>query len=1736
MQTDIGCSYQIHLGGCQMNRSTSHFLVRVILLCTIFISSLPTYVALAGYQISEDDGQDNEGDLTVEVLSGSPLDEFPPEEAFMLLFSEPMQVESSNQPLTITPFLEGEITWGDDAKHLTFVPEGGFATDQNYTFSLDLNLTSRSGKQFHEPQTWAIHTLAGPRLTSRNPNNVYISDRFPIIQLTFDSIMDPNSVIEGIHVEPEIEMDFGWGGMDFFIRSLTELDPDDIYHFTLSQEAKDIHGLSLQSSYSWTYTLEPVIRSITYPTNEKRQWFIGVEFNYGVEWESLDGNLTIEPAIAGRWIQEKDDGTRIKFIPEGHFQSDVLYTIRFNGTLLDLRGSELPAPEPISFRSPSALRQTSPGQGDVGDPPHDIILNFDRPMDKYATEAALSFQPPLEGEFHWEDYGYEEDEDFSEETPLDISHDAKMGAAMIFVPNLDLFSWGTEYTGTLDVSAKDAEGNPILQEPYQWSFQIGAPEEAYDGCFGYYGANIQILDIDGPRAIQYELGMSELREIEFSLHPLTQAQFLERFETSADRKGWGNPPKIDLDGTEQIQRWTVQVQGIREDVGEVRLSYDIPAGFYILNLIDGRFDFIVDQLFVVLSKNTLVVKQADGQIVTWTTDIHGGPRQGVLVQIYDKEGEIIDRGHTDTIGVYRSHFSTDHTPYLVIAKDGNDLSLSGLDKNWGERKSYWEWRRIEDQDSIDYGIIIYTDRPIYRPGQSVFFKAIVRQDEDAIISMPYQDTPVSARIIDPRNNTVQSYELSTNNFGTVHGEFSLSDGAMIGDYMIEVESLGKLVTQEFKVQDYKKPDIQITLETDADEYVVGEDIQLSLEANYLFGESVREANVYIWTYDLIPSNWWYSGMGEENDQYVWTSGRKVHDGVLTIENGFLKHSIPAQIEDYDRPITYRSNLKQRIVAIETTIEDGSGQSISTYKIVKIFNTDVELQLDLGECFKHPDQSFIITASVSNISEDPLIAYPLQLTIMRYGSETREHDQEILNTDLITGDDGMASQITSLKETGVYKFELTGIDDNGNETYYRRWAYVYEGNDPWLSDLSEEIRILADKTTYSAGETAHLLIESTFDGEALLTVERGTTRRVKQLYLTSPVTNVDLEILESDQPNIFVSINAYKDEISTIAEMPPLGEYWFIQSLVESQLNQDTIELAVPPTSKALNIKITPDQDIFAPREEATFTIEVTDSWGNPVSAELSLALVDEAIFSLSEDLSVPLLDAFYAPRENGVQTYDSMGARRWIQTYQAGGGGGGGPDLPGTPRSDFPDTAAWIPALWTDSAGKAKITISLPDTLTTWRLTAKAVTTDTKVGEMEITILTKQNVVIRPLVPRGLTEGDLVTLSAVVQNYDESEREFDVLLMNTSLEILDPALQSTSIKPGEDEKVSWSVRADKPGEAVITIVADDGDIGDAVQVTIPVQQRSIPDLITESGDFQGQLSTTVRIPEENLSQSWVQIDLNRSIAGSLLTGLEYLTDFPYGCVEQTMSRALPNAMVARAFYQLGVGTKTELADLSEKINAGLQRLYGYQHLDGGWGWWHDDDSYAYETAWVVYGLAMTAEAGYEVDPNVIKRGVAWLEDNLDEMDDQLKSYALYSMAIAGYGDRSETNALASNMDGLDTFSIAALALALHELEEYETALRLVNALESTAVVGENAVHWPILHQNDTYRRRTMASEIRDTALALSAFVKITPNHAYESRIVRWLMDQRGSHGWGNTHQNSYAILALTDQLLASGYS
>lgn len=1569
-----------------------------------------------------------------------------------------------------------------------------------------------------------------PRVVDHQPRYSRLTERRPTVRFTFDRLMDHASVAAALRIEPIVPLDFRWEGdrergETIAIQPRRPLAPGAQFQLTLAQTATGAHGVPLRQAYRWTYRLADALAGTSWPTSSDRDVPITIRFNYPVDTTSVEQALDIEPNVEGdlRWNAAQ---TEVALHPKAPLPVQTDYTIRFDGQILDTNGDALPAPAPLHFTTPPPILAVTPRDGQTVHPATAVQVTFDRLMGHEATAGAFRISPEIAGTFEWRE------------------------TTLIFRPEQGYLEPSTHYTATIDTTASDPAGQPVLRRSYGWSFRTGALRDL--ATFGS-GPNAQVVDVDGRRAVQFQLFEAELASVRFELYRLNLEQFLDRYASGFRGVAGREDRPISTEGTSLMKSWTVDTtQGAsrRRRAQEVLIPNDVPPGFYILNLVAGHVN---DQLILILTRHAIAVKQAEGQIVAWVTDVNGGSAPNIEVSVYARDGQLLTQGRTDESGIFRTAVSRDPQPLIVVARAGDDITATGLSNEWlSPRGRWWGWWRPAPE-AHDYAAHIYTDRPIYRPGQTVFFKGILRQDDDAILSLPAAGTPVTARIRDARDNVVRTFELATNAFGTVHGEFQLAEGAMLGQYAVELELDGESHRQAFKVEDYRKPDYQVSVTTDpfapledrpsprsrtgAERYIVGDTITVDVESRYFFGEPVPNARLTVKRYALGPRYWW-----DERAEagYIWyRRSSKQEIQAVTDANGRYTFTLPAEMNNYGRSVAWRSSLEQSTWGIEVTVDDGSHQTVSGFTVVRVFNAAEKLRLDTGGYFKTPGRPFTVRAEAATITDEPVPDRALRLELRRYSRSTRNYTTVVQSADLTTDANGRAERPFTVEEPGYYQLRLSGPDTLGNEIHYNTWLYVFSDTGRWTRYRSDDLDIGADRETYAPGDIARLAIESSFSGPALLTFERGTVRREQLIQLTAPLTLVEVPIQPDDVPNIFVTVNAWQAQDTTLT-----GDTW--TSLADSRLLTASVELKVAVTGKRLNVTITPDKEHYAPREEATFTLSVTDEQGDPVSAELSLALVDEAIFNLSEELAGPVFDAFYQPRENIVRTYDAMALSRYLGDGLGGGGGGGG--TAANPRSDFPDTAAWLPVVHTDRAGEASVMLTLPDSLTSWRLTARATTAEeTQVGEASINIVTRQPIVVRPILPRSLTAGDQVELSAMVHNYTDAPRDVEVSIQihHSRFTIDAPITQTVRLKAGEQRIVGWSGTVDEAGDAEITVVADAlppavGGTergGDAVRLHLPVRPLAVPQVETQIGEFSGEFTTEIDLPEDALDLSSVKIELSRSVAGSLLTGLEYLTGYPYGCVEQTMSRALPNAVVGRAFHQLGVGNPTLQADLPALINAGLQKLYGYQHNDGGWGWWYDDSSHDYQTAWVVFGLTVTAEAGYEVDPQVIQRGAEWLKQHLAGMDIRTRAFALYSMAIAGYGDLGATRTLVTQLDDgvttLDTFSQAALALALHELGAEAEAREIVGVLAETAVATDGKVHWENADKDGKYYRKTMASDTRSTALALSAFVHIAPEHELEPGIVRWLMGRRRQHGWGTTNETAFTIIALTDHLLAT---
>lgn len=1674
------------------------------------------------------------GQPTARIDPALDLDHFDPQSPLIVHFDRPMQPDSDPLPLYTLPYLAGQYAWDGTRTTLTFTPQGGFAAGRQYEIYLGQQLASQDGASMKNAPRWDLQVKKAPRVVRTIPGTYAVQGRNPNIAVTFDRPMDESSVLAALSVQPELPYQAEMGGSTLQIRLEQPLDPGVRYAFTLGAQAADQEGIPLGSDYRWELGAEPIIAFLEPAGHIQQEAALLLVLSYPILQASWEQSARIVDAqgapVAGDWTWENQ--TRLAFKPNEPLAASQAYRLEFRRTLQQVDGEKLPPPPSEPFHTPPPVVAYGPQENSL---PLDaeIFIEFSEPVDRASVEAALSLEPAISGTFRWEEN------------------------RVVFAPNA--LSSYQNYQVTLGTSAQKADGSPLLLDPLTWSFSTGWQPTRPAASFGSWGPNAQVLDLNGRRAVQFD-AIDGVSTVDFSLHRLTLEQFLDRYASNFRGAAGYDWAPILLSGTAQQATWTETLRGpgagYSQRIFETRIPPEVPAGLYVLQI---ESEGTQAQLLLVLTRNTLLAKQAEGQLTAWVTRINGAGVPGASVSVYARDGDRLAQGRTDATGVFTTRVSRDPQPLIVVAADstgqagsdfeGTDLTVSGLSNEWqGTYGSWWGWWRTR-QPVRQYAAHIYTDRPIYRPGQTVYFKAMLRQDADAVLSLPPEGTPVTVRIRDARDNVVQTFALETNAFGTLHGEFALAEGAMLGNYNVEVlpgsdPQAAESLRQVFKVQDYRKPDYKVSVTTAAPSYLAGERVQVDVLVEYYFGETVANASLQVQQYGLARNlDYWWLDEAIDVPEYTWTGGVGEPLSLQTDENGMASFTLPAELFYQDRDDYYYSNwgssLRKSTIGVEVTADDGSRQTVSNFATFEVYSEPVAVDVRLDSWLARPAEALKVHGQVTSYSGEPAAGQAVVLELRRYNEQVWGFDEVVTQVEAVTAADGTVEIELVPGQSGYYQLRLrTAESTEQHPRFDNDWLYVYRSSDTWANRYhGSALSIGADRESYAPGETAGLIIESTFSGPALLSFERGTTRRTQLVELTAPMTLVPVTIAPDDAPNIFVAVNAYQPQDTRLT-----GET--NSSQADARLYTATIELQVPVTDKTLSITITPDRETYAPRQEAEFTLRVADGNGQPVQAELSLAVVDEAIYALSEELSGPILESFYGKRPHQVSTYNSLALTR---DFMDSGFGGGGDDVsPGSPRADFPDTAFWFPAIQTDENGQAAVTVTLPDNLTSWRLTARAISREHQAGETHTNILTQQPVVVRPILPRTLVAGDRALLSAAVHNYSEGERTFEVSLdvqpsgeaslgdVPAVLALLDEPTQAVELAAGEVRYLGWWVQAGSAGEAQVLVTAqptDDLPGLDAVQLTLPVRPLAVPQVDMQTGEFRGLFTTVLVRPEEAVASSSVIVELTPSIAGSLLEGLEFLTGYPYGCVEQTMSRALPNAVVGRAFRQLGVEDAQLSYDLPAMISAGLQRLYGYQHNDGGWGWWYDDQTDAYQTAWVVFGLAVTGEAGYEVSPQVIERGAAWLLDNLEDMDPRTRAFALYSLAYAGQPQAEANRALLRRAHELDTFSQAALALALEKSGDAEGARLLLSLLERSALQEAGRVYWPSPHEDGHYYQKTMSSSTRSTALALEALLALGEDENRETAVVQWLMDQRRLTGWGSTNETAFSLLALTDYIL-----
>ncbi|MCI0699701.1 MAG: hypothetical protein L0241_01275 [Planctomycetia bacterium] len=483
-------------------------------------------------------------------------------------------------------------------------------------------------------------------------------------------------------------------------------------------------------------------------------------------------------------------------------------------------------------------------------------------------------------------------------------------------------------------------------------------------------------------------------------------------------------------------------------------------------------------------------------------------------------------------------------------------------------------------------------------------------------------------------------------------------------------------------------------------------------------------------------------------------------------------------------------------------------------------------------------------------------------------------------------------------------------------------------------------------------------------------------------------------------------------------------------------------------------------------------------------------------------------------------------------------------------RRDFADSAYWTAKLRTDKTGKATATFKVPDSLTNWRVQVTAVSAKLHVGTTRTRFKTSRPVMIWPMLPRAFAEGDVVSVFGTVHNLTDQEQNVRVHLKTENGEVLSDAEKTVKVPANGNVPVYWTFKAGKVGMTDLIMSAKCDAGSDASHKKLPVVSAGVPERVTASG-IVGKSDLKLVMPDGFEPKSaQVSVTVAPTLAADLADTLPYLVEYPYGCVEQTMSRFLPAIRVAHILRQSGISTVKQLDEkLPKVVAAGQKRLIELQQPDGGWGWQGTGTTHEMMTPYALFGLIAAEEAGYPTpNQNTIPRGLARLAEYLKTMgatwdttlqalaatkDHKQINDALYCLWVYTMKEKPDMAVWWTRIEktiGREIMSDYGHALALElavKFDKKELAGKLAAELRKRAQKSGDRVFWTKAGFSNW---RDNTTEV--TAAVMKALVAHDASDPLIPGILAYFHSTKRGDRWDSTKDTAVVLYALCDYLAA----
>ncbi|ADO75560.1 MG2 domain-containing protein [Stigmatella aurantiaca] len=1060
----------------------------------------------------------------------------------------------------------------------------------------------------------------------------------------------------------------------------------------------------------------------------------------------------------------------------------------------------------------------------------------------------------------------------------------------------------------------------------------------------------------------------------------------------------------------------------------------LPAGTYLLQLVQGRVE---GQVVLVVSDLTVQLKQTDGQVLVRVAGRDQKPRPGAQVQVYLPSGQGVS-GKTDERGEVT--LAVSEPRLLATATVDGDTALVDTD--------------FYSALAVAPDVFIYSDRPIYKPGDTVKFRGLVRQPDTFL-----------ARLLTPRKKEVavklvsaEGREVATrtavDEFGSFYGQMQVPGDLGTGVLRVTASVEDHAHQGEARVQDYVKPTFYLEVTPEQENIVPGAALKATVKARRYAGGVPAGARYEVFLYrTLVDAPAWVDDAGKGGAGSAVTYGTASStEGKLSVPERLFSSVAAREVgEDPWASAAEFSAAGEAQIEIEVpplaageerlpykyslTVRARDDQATFANATVPFFLSEVEVLgvASFSSKLEKKGAEAVLSIRATTLSGKPYGATSGEVEFVLRKADGSE--KSLGKHPFTTGADGVHRQKVPTAEVGTVLARVTVQDKRGKSWSGEESLLVIGGSDEPVTRVAN-LTLASLSGALSPGDSAQLVglfpdgwgPGGRNEGPVWLTFTGAG------LYGTQLLTQKGLTLQHA-----FSVEKRYGSAVYVSVAYPTATGRW----------EERTVAYRIVPAERTLTVKLEPRRAEAAPLTEQVIDVRVTDHEGNGLATQLSVGVVDKAVYAIQSEFRPKVLDFFYPPARNNVSNFYSAEFQGYGYGEALARKMAGLPDhafasiKPPSrkPKDQDRDTAFWQPNVVTDREGRATVRFRLPSNQTLWVVTAVAADTSGRFGEGTAEFATRGGLNLYAALPQFLRAGDEALASVRLSSGQDAKGSQSLNVRLASAGVLQAKTQEQQVElpQGGEQVIALPLKANSAGSAELAVDVTGGKEPLRDRRALAVRPAVLEEPVKVSAWSGGELALPAA---GSATLANVELVLQPSVVDAALSNVRELLTYPYGCLEQLVSTTVPNVALFQTLKKVDMLTRLDtdsqalLAEARSRSVQGTARILALAVKGGGFTWFagYSEPSLPM-TLIALDGLAYAVEAGL-VDGNDARltEAARWLEaqEDLPFEYDATRAYVLARM----YGPRqaARVRALVERATAGDLYPLALAVLAAEKAE------------------------------------------------------------------------------------------------------